>query len=479
MIVMYQGTNLAHNNAIEVACIGATMSAAKYNRKTLLLQLTGMNEKSVEDVLIGKEKKENEILTEAFRYSDVGIDALLRRASTSKLTKEAFDKTCSPLLKKHENMLDIASITQQTDFELNLSVKDVRTVFKHAKEVYDNVFVILDGTNTAIMQEMLELADIYVTCFPQKPVKEEFNQFTKENQRAIKLITDYETESAYSMMYLKKLYGDKKIYILPHNSKYRDNCMAGTLLNYILKNMNDTKEDDNFTFMRHVIEMMEGIMGKEDWNEEIPVYEEDEPLASEEIDALEEVVEDDFEVEQVTKKKGFFRKEKTTTVIRLNADIEEEPEEDMEEECADEYESEDEMIEEDVEEMEEQPKKKSLFSKKEKKQMSTTDSMVKVSLQKETARKEKTSKTAEEPETWICPECGAENTKKFCAECGIPKPLPEEPETWICPNCGEENTKKFCAECGTPKPEDTKWICPQCGEVNEGKFCGECGYRKE
>lgn len=468
MIVMFQGTNLSHNNAIEAACIGATMSAAKYNRKTLLLQLTNMTEKSVEDVLIGKEKKENEVLSETFRYADVGIDALLRRASTAKLTKDTFDKTCSPLLKKHENMLDIAAITQQTDFEINITVKDVRTILKHAREVYDNVFIILDGTNTAVMQEMLELADIYVTCFPQKPVKEAFNQFTKENLRAIKLITDYESESAYSMMYLKKLYGDKKIYILPHNAKYCDNCMAGTLLNYILKNMNDTKEDDNFAFMKHVLELMEGIMGKEDWNEEVPVYEEEEPLPLEEMEDPEEINDEDFMVEQqITQKKGLFGKEKTSTVIRLNDNLEDE--ELLEEEL-------DEVIEEPVEDVviEEPVKKKGLFRKKDKKTLQNVTDMEKISI---------SSEPVSEPETWICPECGAENVKKFCVECGTPMPLPEEPvsepETWICPNCGEENVKKFCAECGTPKPEETTWICPECGEKNEGKFCGECGYRKE
>ena len=476
MIVMFQGTNIANNEAIEAACIGATMSAAKYNRKTLLLQLTSMNERSAEDVLIGKEKKENEIYTETFRYSDTGIDALLRRASTSKLTKDTFDKTCSPLLKKHENMLDIAAVTQQVDFEVNLSVKDARTVFKHAKEVYDNIFVILNGTNTAIMQEMLELADIYVTSFPQKPVKEEFNQFTKENQRSIKVITDYETESAYSMMYLKKLYGDKKIYILPHNSKYRDNCMAGTLLNYILKNMNDTREDDNFTFMKHVIDMMEGIMGKEDWNEEIPVYEEDSQLEEEATDELGEIHDDEFEIEEVTTKKGFFHKKKTSTIIRLNEDTE--PEEDPEEEIMEEDLIEEELEPEPIPVIE--PPKKGLFRKKEKKPL-MTENLAMVSLSKEIQKQSGKNDSVQE-ETWTCPECGTENVKKFCAECGTPKPLPlepEEPSTWICPNCGEENVKKFCAECGTPKPEETIWICPQCGEQNEGKFCGECGYRKE
>ena len=70
--------------------------------------------------------------------------------------------------------------------------------------------------------------------------------------------------------------------------------------------------------------------------------------------------------------------------------------------------------------------------------------------------------------TWKC-ECGAENTGKFCAECGKSKPQSAE---WTC-SCGAVNTGKFCSECGSPRPAG-KWIC-SCGAENTGKFCAECG----
>ena len=74
--------------------------------------------------------------------------------------------------------------------------------------------------------------------------------------------------------------------------------------------------------------------------------------------------------------------------------------------------------------------------------------------------------------TWKC-ECGAENTGKFCAECGKPKPQPAE---WTC-SCGAVNTGKFCSECGSPRPAD-RWTC-SCGAVNTGKFCAECGKPRQ
>ena len=76
--------------------------------------------------------------------------------------------------------------------------------------------------------------------------------------------------------------------------------------------------------------------------------------------------------------------------------------------------------------------------------------------------------------SWKCA-CGAENTGKFCVECGKPKPE----AAWKCPQCGAENLGKFCSECGTKKPAGV-YQCSNCGwkpaePAHLPKFCPECG----
>ena len=54
-----------------------------------------------------------------------------------------------------------------------------------------------------------------------------------------------------------------------------------------------------------------------------------------------------------------------------------------------------------------------------------------------------------------------------------------EEGSWICAECGKENTTKFCTKCGAKKPEEI--VCPGCGRKypadTDAVFCGECGTK--
>ena len=83
--------------------------------------------------------------------------------------------------------------------------------------------------------------------------------------------------------------------------------------------------------------------------------------------------------------------------------------------------------------------------------------------------------------SWKC-SCGAENTGKFCINCGSPKPAPAaSADGWVCAKCGSVNKGKFCMECGAQKPAAAPlYKCDKCGwepadPKNPPKFCPQCG----
>ncbi len=64
------------------------------------------------------------------------------------------------------------------------------------------------------------------------------------------------------------------------------------------------------------------------------------------------------------------------------------------------------------------------------------------------------------PTLWLCPECGAENSSRFCADCGAARPHEapaheeEVPMIYFCASCGwappdPAHPPKFCIECGS------------------------------
>lgn len=479
MIVMFQGVHNSYNGVTEACCIAAVMSATKYNRKTLLVQLTGSSALDAEKFLIGKDLADEEAIqtevNEIYRIDDRGIDALIRRAGTAKLTKDHFDSSCRPLL-QYENMLDCAGKTKSYDFLENLTVKEVRTLIKHAGDVYDNIFLLLDGKNQLIMQELLELCDVYITCLQQSPQISTFNQF--EGKRSIFLVPGYDNTSVYNALYLKKKYAAKKIYTIGHNTGFNDSCLEGTMLRFMLKNVNNTSGDDNYGFIKGITTFMEAIMDKEDWSTEIPEAEAldlEDMEREEEPKELSEVPEGAVITETKMVRKGLFgRKNKRVVTVKIDGSGSMAVKEDLPEEL--EEENGNVALEEEIKDAADDLSSITGTGISDSESNSLGTSVPEGFFQ---------GTTGQRPESAPIKPLSMQLTGIQRASMAAAKIHPEQNHAsneWSCPNCGAKNTGNFCGDCGCKKqmsvPASDGWTCPACGIHNTSMFCSNCGTQR-
>ncbi len=81
-------------------------------------------------------------------------------------------------------------------------------------------------------------------------------------------------------------------------------------------------------------------------------------------------------------------------------------------------------------------------------------------------------------ETFLCPNCGAENLMhhQFCGNCGARLAARVQSVVKRCPRCGMESPPdfKFCTDCGAV----LDLCCPNCGAVvpSDSRYCPKCAY---
>lgn len=72
---------------------------------------------------------------------------------------------------------------------------------------------------------------------------------------------DYEQESAYNARFLKKSYGVKHLYVMPHNVKYRDASIQGQLVRFAMRNIEPSKADVNEYMISSLYRLMTEMFG--------------------------------------------------------------------------------------------------------------------------------------------------------------------------------------------------------------------------
>ncbi len=262
MVILFKGTDKSKNYAPQAISLCAGLSATKYLKKTLILQLT--TKYPVENYLIGKRVGEQSIDDNKYIFEDTGMDSLTRRAGVKSFTESHFANAVIPAVSS-ENLFDILKVSKKVEADVEREViqepESVGAIIKSAERIYDNIFVLCDGKAGKVVEAVLPYVDKTVTCISQG-MKEEISAPASESNYF--LVTNFDYKSQFSARHMQKLYGAKKVYIMPYNVDFKDYYTNENMIQFILSNTEPEKSDYSYHLITEMSKLTRVLIGDED-----------------------------------------------------------------------------------------------------------------------------------------------------------------------------------------------------------------------
>ena len=262
MVILFKGTDKAKNYAPQALSLCAGLAATKYLKKTLVLQLT--TKYPVEKYLIGKRVGEQSIDDNKYFFEDTGMDSLTRRAGVKSFTNSHFANAVVPAVSS-DNLFDILKVSKKVEADVEREViqepESVGAIIRSAERIYDNIFILCDGKADKVVEAVLPYVNKTVTCIPQGK-KEEITAPGAANNYF--LITNYDYKSQFSARHMQKVYGAKKMYIMPYNVDFKDYYTNENMIQFILSNTEPEKSDYSYHLITEMSKLTKVLIGDEE-----------------------------------------------------------------------------------------------------------------------------------------------------------------------------------------------------------------------
>ena len=277
MVIAFQGTKSGNHWADAAMVLAGSLTMFQRQKKVLILSLCdpgrGRDVEQIAESRMWRDHQMSIALSGGYEFEDNGIDALLRQAGSSRLTVKHFDDYVTQLART-KNFLDVAPVTTQRDFEHTIIDRpdDVKLLLQNANEVYNYVFVLADSKNKDLIDLVNEIADHVVIVIPQGNHEDYAGtDIQKVKKKVTYLVGDYEHDSAYGLNFVRRVYGNRHVYTMPHNVLFRDAMYDGIIVEFAMKNYNAQPADFNYQLihaMQLLMDHLSGVKVEEEFNED-------------------------------------------------------------------------------------------------------------------------------------------------------------------------------------------------------------------
>lgn len=233
------------------------MTVMEYKRKSLILQ-NHFQLNNLEKPLIGK--------IEEGLYENIGIDALVRAVKSAPLDDDTFYNSSISFLNKQLSLIPGTTKCNRLIYE-NDMVHSIKQILEAADQYNDMVFVDTNSGDSDITQMILKEADIIVVNLSQNKsmIEEYIKNYKYPQEKIIYLIGSYNQNSRYNQKNLIRMYdpfNKHNLSVIPYSTEFLDHLSEGTLIDFMVKNIEAQKEDSTFYFIQQVKHATDMIIKK-------------------------------------------------------------------------------------------------------------------------------------------------------------------------------------------------------------------------
>lgn len=189
-------------------------------------------------------------------FMELGIDALTRYIKSAPLDEEVIESCSISLLNKQLNLLPGTAKYNRKIYENDIS-KTITGILHAASKCHDLVFIDTKSGINDLSMKIMKDSDIVVVCLNQnKSILENYANISEiRNKKVFYLIGNYDYNSRYNLYNLRKSFSwlrNNNSAIIPYNTEYMDAQSDGQVIQFILKNMDCDKDDNNGYFINQV-----------------------------------------------------------------------------------------------------------------------------------------------------------------------------------------------------------------------------------
>ena len=200
--------------------------------------------------------KVNSVMKEDFGYyNSRGIDQIITRAISSELTTEHMWDNFVHVPKSRLFFLPASRkcIDELLFEDMNCSIEYILKVLDKMQE---KIFISTDCGRGEISDKILSKADMVIICIGQRPhsISRDILEDTDIMNKAVFVITDYESSSRYNIGNIRRKYNlnPQRIFYMPHNEGFKDAVCEGKTYDFIKKNLLVKPEHDNYEFINMI-----------------------------------------------------------------------------------------------------------------------------------------------------------------------------------------------------------------------------------